>query len=164
MRTFLYVSLSIAPHLRGLFYAYLTLPYTKIPQVASLLGERYAQGYGVVKRPDLAQCWFEMAAAQPQPDALLLLARLAAPANAGSAEAELWLGMAYLSGEQVSADPALGRYWLELVAGHCAHEAEYQLSLQQVDQDQQLHWLTLAADGCVRRSLSWQSYSISKGL
>jgi uncharacterized protein len=47
-------------------------------------------------------------------------------ATAGSAEAEL----AYLAGEQVPTDSALGRYWLELAAGHGAHEAEYQLSLQ----------------------------------
>ncbi|WP_139706557.1 tetratricopeptide repeat protein, partial [Aeromonas hydrophila] len=93
-----------------------------------LLGERYAQGKGVVKRPDLAQRWNDKAAAQQQPDALLLQAKQATPANAfaayqraanaGSAEAELWLGMAYLAGDQVSADPTWGRYWLELAAGH----------------------------------------------
>ncbi|WP_042049279.1 tetratricopeptide repeat protein, partial [Aeromonas dhakensis] len=49
-------------------------------------------------------------------------------------------------------DPALGRYWLELAAGHGSHEAEYQLSLQQVDQEQQLHWLTRAADGGVTKA------------
>ncbi|ATM00229.1 hypothetical protein CK910_18485 [Aeromonas sp. CA23] len=128
-----------------------------------LLGERYAQGRGVAKRPDIAQRWFEKAAAQQQPDALLLLARQAAPANAftayqraataGSAEAELWLGMAYLAGKQVPTDPALGRYWLELAAGHGSHEAEYQLSLQQVDQKQQLYWLEKAADGGVPKAL-----------
>ncbi|GEM_PF-4430258 len=53
--------------------------------------------------------------------------------------------MAYLAGEKFPADLALGRYWLELVAGHGSHEAEYQLSLQQIDQEQQLHWLTLPA-------------------
>ncbi|WP_265432968.1 tetratricopeptide repeat protein [Aeromonas salmonicida] len=127
-----------------------------------LLGERYAQGKGVVKRPDLAQRWNDKAAAQQQPDALLQQAKQAAPANAftayqraasaGFAEAELWLGMAYLAGDQVSADPALGRYWLELAAGHGSHEAEYQLSLQQIDREQRLHWLTRAADGGVTKA------------
>ncbi|ENC6656024.1 sel1 repeat family protein [Aeromonas hydrophila] len=127
-----------------------------------LLGERYAQGKGVVKRPDLAQRWNDKAAAQLQRDALLQQAKQAAPtnafavyqraANAGSAEAELWLGMAYLAGEQVSADSALGRYWLELAAGHGSHEAEYQLSLQQIDWEQRLHWLTRAADGGVTKA------------
>ncbi|QTL94374.1 Sel1 repeat protein [Aeromonas jandaei] len=128
-----------------------------------LLGERYAQGKGVVKRPDLAQRWNDKAAALQQRDALLLQAKQAAPtnafatyqraANAGSAEAELWLGMAYLVGEQVSADPALGRYWQELAAGHGSHEAENQLSLQQVDQKQQVYWLEKAADGGVTQAL-----------
>lgn len=128
-----------------------------------LLGERYAQGKGVVKRPDLAQRWNDKAAAQQQPDALLQQAKQAAPtntfaayqraANAGSAEAELWLGMAYLAGEQVPTDPALGRYWLELAAGHGSHEAEYQLSLQQIDRELRLHWLEKAADGGVTQAL-----------
>ncbi len=74
-------------------------------------------------------------------------------ANAGSAEAELWLGKAYLAGKQVPTDPALGRYWLELAAGHGSHEAEYQLSLQQVDQKQQVYWLEKAADGGVTHAL-----------
>jgi hypothetical protein len=127
-----------------------------------LLGERYAQGKGVAKRPDLTQRWNDKAAAQQQPDALLQQAKQAAPANAfaayqraataGSAEAELWLGMAYLAGKQVPTDPALGRYWLELAAGQDSHEAEYQLSLQQVDRDQQLHWLKKAADGGVTKA------------
>ncbi|POG21190.1 hypothetical protein C2855_21650 [Aeromonas bestiarum] len=127
-----------------------------------LLGERYAQGKGVVKRSDLAQRWNDKAAAQQQLDALLQQAKQAAPtnafatyqraANAGSAEAELWLGMAYLAGEQVPTDPALGRYWLELAAGHDSHEAEYQLSLQQVDREPQIHWLTRAADGGVTKA------------
>ncbi|MFQ1903806.1 tetratricopeptide repeat protein [Aeromonas veronii] len=127
-----------------------------------LLGERYQQGKGVVKRPDLAQRWNDKAAAQLQRDALLQQAKQAAPtnafaayqraANAGSADAEHWLGMAYLVGEQVSADPALGRYWLELAAGHGSHEAEYQLSLQQIDREQRLHWLTRAADGGVTKA------------
>ncbi|WP_421167025.1 tetratricopeptide repeat protein [Aeromonas dhakensis] len=127
-----------------------------------LLGERYQQGQGVVKRPDLAQRWNDKAAAQQQPNTLLLQAKQASPtgaftayqraASAGSAEAELWLGMAYLAGKQVPTDPALGRYWLELVAGHGSHEAEYQLSLQQVDQDQQIHWLTQAAEGGVTQA------------
>ncbi|EKP0279271.1 sel1 repeat family protein [Aeromonas bestiarum] len=127
-----------------------------------LLGERYAQGQGVAKRPDIAQRWNDKAAAQQQPDALLLQAKQTLPSNAfaayqraataGSAEAELWLGIAYLAGEQIPTDPALGRYWLELAAGHGSHEAEYQLSLQQVDQEQQLHWLTLAADGGVTKA------------
>ncbi|MFM5523908.1 tetratricopeptide repeat protein [Aeromonas jandaei] len=126
------------------------------------LGKRYEQGKGVIKRPDIAQRWFEKAAAQQQPDALLLLAKQALPANAfatyqraanaGSAEAELWLGMAYLAGEQVSADPALGRYWLELAAGHGSHEAEYQLSLQQVDRELRVYWLEKAADGGVTKA------------
>ncbi|TNI20282.1 tetratricopeptide repeat protein [Aeromonas dhakensis] len=127
-----------------------------------LLGERYAQGKGVAKRPDLAQGWNDKAAAQQQPDALLLQAKQAAPtdafaayqraASAGSAEAELWLGIAYLAGELVSSDPALGRYWLEQAAGHGSHEAEYQLSLQQVDRKRQIHWLTRAADGGVTKA------------
>lgn len=127
-----------------------------------LLGERYAQGKGVVKRSDLAQRWNDKAAALQQLDALLQQAKQAAPtntfatyqraANAGSAEAELWLGMAYLAGEQVPTDPALGRYWLELAAGHGSHEAEYQLSLQQVDRELQIHWLTRAADGGVTKA------------
>ncbi|MGL6007245.1 tetratricopeptide repeat protein, partial [Aeromonas sobria] len=127
-----------------------------------LLGQRYEMGKGVAKRPDIAQRWNDKAAAQQQPDALLLQAKQALPsnafaayqraANAGSAEAELWLGMAYLAGEQVPADPALGRYWLELAAGHGSHEAEYQLSLLQVDREQQAHWLTLAADGGVTKA------------
>ncbi|EIS3742112.1 tetratricopeptide repeat protein [Aeromonas hydrophila] len=127
-----------------------------------LLGERYAQGKGVAKRPDLAQGWNDKAAAQQQPDALLLQAKQATPANAfaayqrsanaGSAEAELWLGMAYLAGDQVSADPTWGRYWLELAAGHGSHEAEYQLSLQQVEQEQQVYWLEKAADGGVTKA------------
>ncbi|MGU5717927.1 tetratricopeptide repeat protein [Aeromonas taiwanensis] len=128
-----------------------------------LLGERYQQGKGVVKRPDLALRWNDRAAAQQQPDALLLQAKQAAPTNAfatyqraataGSAEAELWLGMAYLAGEQVSTDPAQGRYWLELAAGHGSHEAEYQLSLQQVDREQQVYWLEKAANGGVPKAL-----------
>jgi TPR repeat protein len=127
-----------------------------------LLGERYEQGKGVAKRPDLAQRWNDKAVAQQQPDALLLQAKQAAPtdafadyqraASAGSAEAELWLGIAYLAGELVSSDPALGRYWLELAAGHGSHEAEYQLSLQQVDREQLIHWLTRAADGGVTKA------------
>ncbi|MBR7629535.1 SEL1-like repeat protein [Aeromonas popoffii] len=127
-----------------------------------LLGQRYEMGKGVAKRPDIAQRWNDKAAVQQQPDALLLQAKQALPsnafaayqraANAGSAEAELWLGMAYLAGEQVPADPALGRYWLELAAGHGSHEAEYQLSLLQVDREQQAHWLTLAAEGGVTKA------------
>ena len=94
---------------------------------------------------------------------MLLQAKQALPSNAfaayqraataGSAEAELWLGMAYLAGEQIPTDPALGRYWLELAAGHGSHEAEYQLSLQQIDREQQIHWLTRAADGGVPKAL-----------
>jgi uncharacterized protein len=67
--------------------------------------------------------------------ALLILARKAAPeevfsfyqraANAGSAPAQLWLGPAYLAGEKVAQDLALGRYWLALAAGNGSHEAEY---------------------------------------
>ena len=127
-----------------------------------LLGERYEQGRGVAKRPDYAQRWNDKAAAQQQPDALLLQAKQAAhvdvftayqrAANAGSAEAELWLGMAYLAGELVSTDLALGRYWLELAAGHGSHEAEFQLSLQQVGREQQVHWLTRAAEGGVTKA------------
>ncbi|MFM9746067.1 tetratricopeptide repeat protein, partial [Streptomyces brasiliscabiei] len=41
------------------------------------LGLRYEQGKGVNKRSDIAQRWFEKAAAQQQPDALLVLARQA---------------------------------------------------------------------------------------
>ncbi|HDX8359039.1 TPA: sel1 repeat family protein [Aeromonas hydrophila] len=128
-----------------------------------LLGERYAQGKGVVKRPDLAQRWNYRSAAQQQPDALLQQAKQVAPANAfaayqraanaGSAEAELWLGMAYLAGEQIPTDPALGRYWLELAAGHGSHEAEYQLSLQQVDHKQHVYWLEKAANGGIPKAL-----------
>ncbi|WP_017788614.1 tetratricopeptide repeat protein [Aeromonas dhakensis] len=128
-----------------------------------LLGERYAQGKGVVKRPDLAQRWNDRAAAQQQLDALLQQAKQVAPANAfaayqraanaGSAEAELWLGMAYLAGEQIPTDPALGCYWLELAAGHGSHEAEYQLSLQQVDQKQHVYWLEKAANGGIPKAL-----------
>ena len=128
-----------------------------------LLGERYAQGKGVAKRTDLALRWNDKAAAQQQPDALLQQAKQAAPtyaftgyqraATVGSAEAELWLGKAYLAGEQIPTDPALGRYWLELAAGHGSHEAEYQLSLQQVDQKQQVYWLEKAADGGVPKAL-----------
>ena len=127
-----------------------------------LLGERYVQGKGVVKRPDLAQRWNDKAAAQLQPDALLQQAKQALPSNAfaayqhaataGSAEAELWLGMAYLAGKQVPTDPALGRYWLELAASHGFHDAEYQLSLQQVDREQQIEWLTRAAEGGVTQA------------
>lgn len=121
------------------------------------LGLRYEQGQGVSKRSDVAQRWFERAAAQQQPDALLILARKAAPeeafsfyqraANAGSAPAQLWLGQAYLAGEKVVQDLALGRYWLELAAGNGSHEAEYQLSLQQSDAAAREHWLTRAAEG-----------------
>ncbi|WP_346209919.1 tetratricopeptide repeat protein [Aeromonas salmonicida] len=128
-----------------------------------LLGERYAQGQGVAKRPDFSLRWNDKAAAQQQPDALLRQAKQAAPtdafaayqraANAGSAEAELWLGMAYMAGKQVPEDPALGRYWLELAAGHGSHEAEYQLSLQPVEQEQQVYWLKKAADGGVTQAL-----------
>ncbi|RKJ85673.1 sel1 repeat family protein [Aeromonas veronii] len=128
-----------------------------------LLGERYAQGKGVAKRPDLALRWNDKAAAQQQPEALLQQAKQAAPTNvftayqraatAGSAEAELWLGKAYLAEEAVSADPALSRYWLMLAAGHGSHEAEYQLSLQQVDREQQVYWLEKAANGGVPKAL-----------
>ncbi|HDZ8929714.1 TPA: sel1 repeat family protein [Aeromonas dhakensis] len=127
-----------------------------------LLGERYQQGRGVTKRPDLAQRWNDKAAAQQQPDALLWQAKQVAPANAfaayqraasaGSAEAELWLGKAYLAGKQVPTDPALGRYWLELAASHGSHEAEYQLSLQQVDREQQIEWLARSAEGGVTQA------------
>lgn len=57
-------------------------------------------------------------------------------ASEGSAEAELWIG------DPVPTDPALERYWLELAAGHGSHEAEDQLSLQQVDRELQIHWFT----------------------
>ena len=89
--------------------------------------------------------------------ALLILARKAAPeevfsfyqraANAGSAPAQLWLGPAYLAGEKVAQDLALGRYWLALAAGNGSHEAEYQLSLQQSDAAAQAYWLMRAAEG-----------------
>lgn len=126
------------------------------------LGLRYEQGKGVSKRPDLAQRWYEKAAAQQQPDALLTLARQAntteafplyqRAANAGSPPAQLWLGQTYLAGEWVSQDLALGRYWLELAASHGSHEAEYQLSLQQTDAVAREHWLTLAAAGGVSQA------------
>jgi uncharacterized protein len=127
------------------------------------LGLRYEQGKGVAKRPDLAQRWYEKAAAQQQPDALLTLARQASAseafplyqraANAGSPPAQLWLGQAYLAGEAVPQDLALGRYWLELAASHGSHEAEYQLSLQQTgDAAAREHWLTLAAAGGVSQA------------
>lgn len=83
------------------------------------------QGKGVVKRPDLAQRWNDKAAAQQQRDALLLQAKQASPthafatyqraANAGSAEAELWLGMAYLAGSRYQPTPlwdVTGWSWL----------------------------------------------------
>ncbi|WOX54748.1 tetratricopeptide repeat protein [Aeromonas sp. CD] len=121
------------------------------------LGARYEQGKGVSKRPDLALRWYEKAAAQQQPEALLVLARKAPPeealslyqraANAGAAPAQLWLGQAYLVGDLVAQDLALGRYWLELAAGSGSHEAEYQLSLQQSDSAAREHWLTRAAEG-----------------
>ncbi|WP_368231431.1 tetratricopeptide repeat protein [Aeromonas sp. s3] len=121
------------------------------------LGARYEQGKGVSKRSDLALHWYEKAAAQQQPDALLVLARKAPSeeasslyqraANAGSTPAQLWLGQAYLVGKQVHQDLALGRYWLELAAGSGSHEAEYQLSLQQSDSVAREHWLTRAAEG-----------------
>lgn len=121
------------------------------------LGLRYEQGKGVAKRPDLALRWYEKAAAQHQPDALLTLARRASgveavplyqrAADAGAPEAQLWLGQAYLAGDVVSQDLALGRYWLELAASHGSHEAEYQLSLQQIDPAAREYWLTLAAKG-----------------
>lgn len=121
------------------------------------LGARYEQGKGVSKRSDLALHWYEKAAAQQQPDALLVLARKAPSeeafslyqraANAGSAPAQLWLGQAYLVGKQVNQDLALGRYWLELAAGSGSHEAEYQLSLQQSGATEREYWLTRAAEG-----------------
>ncbi|MFB3239724.1 tetratricopeptide repeat protein [Aeromonas salmonicida] len=121
------------------------------------LGLRYEQGKGVNKRSDIAQRWFEKAAAQQQPDALLVLARQASSAeaftayqraaHAGSAPAQLWLGLAYQAGDLVAQDLALGRYWLELAAGRGSHEAEYQLSLLQTDVVSREHWLTLAAQG-----------------
>lgn len=121
------------------------------------LGARYEQGKGVGKRPDLALRWYEKAAAQQQPDALLVLARKAPSeeafglyqraANAGAVSAQLWLGQAYLVGDLVARDLALGRYWLELAAGSGSHEAEYQLSLQQSDSAAREHWLTRAAEG-----------------
>ncbi|WP_421169132.1 tetratricopeptide repeat protein [Aeromonas dhakensis] len=121
------------------------------------LGARYEQGKGVSKRPDLALRWYEKAAAQQQPEALLVLARKAPPeealslyqraANAGAAPAQLWLGQAYLVGKQVHQDLALGRYWLELAAGSGSHEAEYQLSLQQSGAAEREYWLTRAAEG-----------------
>ena len=42
---------------------------------------------------------------------------------------------------------------LELAAGHGSHEAEYQLSLQQVDREQQVYWLEKAANGGVPKAL-----------
>lgn len=109
----------------------------------------------MVKPPDIAMRWFERAAAQQHPDALYALATEASSrqaleayqraTNAGSAPAQLWLGMAYLAGEQTAADPVLGRYWLELAAGNGSHEAEYQLSLQQSDASSRELWLSLAA-------------------
>ena len=123
------------------------------------LGLRYEQGRGVAKRPDLALRWYEKAAAQQQPDALLILASRARgaeavplyqrAADAGAPQAQLWLGQAYLAGEVVPQDLALGRYWLELAASHGSHEAEYQLSLTQSDPAAREHWLTLAAKGGV---------------
>lgn len=121
------------------------------------LGARYEQGKGVSKRPDLALRWYEKAAAQQQPDALLVLARKAPSeeafslylraANAGSAPAQLWLGQAYLVGDLIAQDLALGHYWLELAAGSGSHEAEYQLSLQQSGAAEREYWLTRAAEG-----------------
>lgn len=73
-------------------------------------------------------------------------------ANAGSVEAELWLGMAYLAGEKAPTNLALGCHWLNLAAGHSSHEAEYQLSLQQVDRGQQIEWLTRAAEGGITQA------------
>lgn len=126
------------------------------------LGLRYEQGRGVSKRPDLALRWYEKAAAQQQPDALLALARQAntteafplyqRAANAGSPSAQLWLGQTYLADKQVPQDLALGRYWLEMAAGQGFHEAEYQLSLQQTDTVAREHWLTLAAAGGVSQA------------
>ena len=126
------------------------------------LGLRYEQGKGVSKRPDFALRWYEKAAAQQQPDALLTLARRASKAeafplyqraaNAGSPSAQLWLGQAYLVGEVIPQDLALGRYWLELAASHGSHEAEYQLSLQQTDAVAREHWLALAAAGGVSQA------------
>ena len=126
------------------------------------LGTRYEQGKGVIKRADLALRWYEKAAAQQQPDALLVLASKAPSeeafslyqraANAGAAPAQLWLGQAYLRGDLVAQDLALGRYWLELAAGNGSHDAEYQLSLQQSDITAREHWLNLAAAGGVSQA------------
>lgn len=126
------------------------------------LGSRYEQGKGVSKRPDLALRWYEKAAVQQQPDALLILARKAPSeeafdlyqraANAGAVPAQLWLGQAYLAGDAVAQDLALGLYWMELAAGNGSHEAEYQLSLQQSDMATREHWLTLAAIGGVSQA------------
>ncbi|MGY4028072.1 SEL1-like repeat protein [Aeromonas rivuli] len=126
------------------------------------LGQRYEQGVGVTKSQATADEWYRKAAAQQQPDALLILARQAdakqatplyqRAAEAGSAEAQRWLGLAYMKGDPLPPNPTQGQYWLTLAAGQGDHQAEYQLSLQQSEAAQRQHWLTLAADGGVARA------------
>jgi uncharacterized protein len=126
------------------------------------LGQRYEQGLGVTKSQEIAEQWYQKAADQQQSDALLILAKRAdakeaadlyqRAADGGSAEAQLWLGLAYMKGDPLAHNPLQGHYWLTLAAGQGNHQAEYQLSLQQSEADQRERWLTLAADGGVARA------------
>lgn len=126
------------------------------------LGQRYEQGLGVTQSQEIATQWYKKAADQQQPDALLILAKRAdakeatdlyqRAADGGSAEAQLWLGLAYMKGDPLAHNPSQGHYWLTLAAGQGNHEAEYQLSLQQSEADQRERWLTLAADGGLARA------------
>ncbi len=126
------------------------------------LARRYELGEGGAKVPAEAERWYAKAAAQKQPDALLWMARQSQgdeaigyyqqAAHADAVEAQLWLARAYLSGEGMTRDESMGRYWLERAATQGSHEAEYQLSLQQTESQRRLHYLQLAAAGGVARA------------
>ncbi|MHA7002588.1 tetratricopeptide repeat protein [Aeromonas schubertii] len=121
------------------------------------LARRYETGNGILKSRAEAERWYVRAAAQKQPQALLWMGRESSgeeslhyyqqAAHEGVAEAQLWLAMAYLTGERLERDEEMGRYWLERAAQSGSHEAQYQLSLQQGDADERERYLILAAQG-----------------
>lgn len=121
------------------------------------LARRYERGEGVVKSLAKAERWYERAAAQKQPLALLWMGRESQgeeslryyqqAAHAGVAEAQLWLALAYLTGETLDRNEEMGGYWLERAAQSGSHEAQYQLSLQQEDPARRELFLIQAAEG-----------------
>lgn len=145
------------------------------------LGSFYAQGRGVPRNLATAERWYAKAAIQADPQALLWMAEQSRgktafswyqqAAEAGAASAQLWLANAYLSGNQVPANPALAREWLVKAVNNGSHEAQYLFALQQTSAAEREHYLTLAAEGGLakaqvalgRASLRAQALSQARG-